>query len=198
MEFNQEVAATTQATVVSLIQTAKNKIKTKSTSIQSQAQQKNPEQVVPPKQDPPKVAEPAKHLKTRKSDSLSKDTRYRGAAFKFPLQVSFDRHIVGFVHKPGVFNGVNYIMSDGTRSQLEQKSNRGNNPWSEVKIAADAVVRKVVMFGNFEFGGLQFFDGNGVKILEAGYIDQSYEKLEIMLAEGERLIGIESFHNTGD
>ncbi len=74
IEFNQEVAATTQATVVSLIQTAKNKIKTKPTTIQSQAQQKNPEQVVPPKQDPPKVVEPVKDLMTRMSDSLSKDT----------------------------------------------------------------------------------------------------------------------------
>ena len=99
------------------------------------------------------------------SDSLSKDTRFRGAVIKFPLQVSFDKHIVGFVHKTANFNGVNYIMSDGTRSQLEQKSNNGSNPWSEVKIAADAVVRKVVMFGNHEFGGLQFFNGNGVKIL---------------------------------
>jgi hypothetical protein len=61
-------------------------------------------------------------------------------------------------------------MSDGTRSQLELKANYSSNPWSDVKIAADAVVRKVVMYGNAEFGGLQFFDGNGVKILEAGLI----------------------------
>ncbi len=110
--------------------------------------------------------------------------------------MSFNKHIVGFVHKgPSNFNGVNYIMSDGSRSQLELKSNLGSNPWSDVKIAADAVVRKVVIHGNYEFGGVQFFDGKGDKILEAGFIGP--EKLEIVLAEGERLLGIESFHCTG-
>lgn len=197
IEFNKEVAAQTQATVISLIQTAKNKIKAKPSAPQTQVQQKIPEPLPPLKPDPPKVeAQPLKVLKTRKSDSLSTDTRYRGAAFKFPEQVSFDRHIVGFQHKPGSFNGVNYIMSDGTRSQLELKVNNGSNPWSDVQISADAVVRKVVIHGNFEFGGVQFFDDKGVKILEAGYI--ANQKLEIVLAEGERLLGIESFHHSGD
>ncbi len=109
-------------------------------------------------------------LKTRMSDCLSNSTTGRGAVLKFPEQVSFEKHIVGFVHRPGAFNGVNYIMSDGSRSQMELKSNAGSNPWSEVQIEAETVIRKVVIHGNFEFGGVQFFDGKGDKILEAGHI----------------------------
>lgn len=43
-----------------------------------------------------------------------------------------------------------------------------------------------------EFGGVQFFDANGVKILEPGRHD-CRKKLEIVLQEGERLIGTTSF-----
>ena len=53
------------------------------------------------------------------------------------------------------------------------------------------------MYGNYELAGLQFFDVNGMKILEAGYIKQDGDKLEILLEEGERLIGVESFHYDG-
>lgn len=56
---------------------------------------------------------------------------------------------------------MNYIMSDGTRSTLEQKANYGDNLWTEVQIAPEAIVRKVVIYGNFEFGGVQFFDKDG-------------------------------------
>ena len=96
-----------------------------------------------------------KVLKTRLSDSLCDEDSYRGAVFKFPLEVSFDRHIFGFVHKGrDYWNGVNYIMSDGSKSQLEQKANYGDNAWTEVRIAPGAIVRKIVIYGNFEFGGV--------------------------------------------
>jgi len=95
------------------------------------------------------------------SDSLSKDTKCRGDKYKYPLQVDYNKHIVGFVHKPGdgYWNGVNYIMSDGSRSDLRQDANNSNKPWQEVKInPVGAEVRRVVMYGNWEFGGVQFFD----------------------------------------
>ncbi len=46
------------------------------------------------------------------------------------------------------------------------------------------------MWGDDEFGGVQFFDRDGNKILEAGYI--AHESREILLADGERLVGIKS------
>ncbi len=46
------------------------------------------------------------------------------------------------------------------------------------------------MWGDDEFGGVQFFDKDGNKILEAGIIKE--ESREIILADGERLVGIKS------
>lgn len=48
------------------------------------------------------------------------------------------------------------------------------------------------MYGRSDsfFGGLQFFDASGTKILEAGNIEQ--EKREFSLADGERLLGIKA------
>ncbi len=44
---------------------------------------------------------------------------------------------------------------------------------------------------DLEFGGVQFFDKNGKKILQAGYTAGTNRK-EFLLADGERLVGIKS------
>ncbi len=60
--------------------------------------------------------------------------------------MKYEAHIISFVQKPGRFNGVDYLMSDGTRSDLKQDANEGDQPWQEVRISpADAEVRKIVM-----------------------------------------------------
>lgn len=46
------------------------------------------------------------------------------------------------------------------------------------------------MWGNHEYGGVQFYDKDGKKILEAGNIVG--EKREFELADGERLVGIKA------
>lgn len=48
------------------------------------------------------------------------------------------------------------------------------------------------MFGNHEFGGLEFYDKNGTRILSAGFFEATQLKREMSLAEGERLVGIRS------
>jgi hypothetical protein len=53
-------------------------------------------------------------------------------------------------------------------------------------------VKKVIIYGrpDSHFGGVQLFDRDGNKILEAGSIEQ--EKREFILEDGERLIGLKS------
>ena len=81
-------------------------------------------------------------------------------------------------------------MSDGSKSQLPLNEDGGQN-YTEVKInPANAVVKRIVMRGNYEFAGCQFFDKNGVKILEAGYM--TAESKEFILEDNERLIGVSS------
>ena len=46
-------------------------------------------------------------------------------------------------------------MSNGEKSNLPLNAKYGGNNWSEVKInPAGAVVKKVIMWGNYEFGGV--------------------------------------------
>lgn len=54
-------------------------------------------------------------------------------------------------------------------------------------------LKRVVMFGarDSEFGGVQFFDKDGDKILEAGNLQDGIKK-EIVLSKSERLVGIRS------
>ncbi len=50
----------------------------------------------------------------------------------------------------------------------------------------------------FEFSGVQFFDKNEVKILEAGYFSSnSAVSKEFILEEGQRIIGVKSKLVTG-
>jgi len=53
-------------------------------------------------------------------------------------------------------------------------------------------VKRIVVFGNHELGGLEFYDKNGQKILSAGFFEPTQLKREMSLADGERLIGIRS------
>jgi hypothetical protein len=55
----------------------------------------------------------------------------------------------------------------------------------------DAVVKRIVMKGDTEFGGVIFYDKKGVKFLEAGHLTTLSSK-EIILNDNERLIGIKS------
>lgn len=58
------------------------------------------------------------------------------------------------------------------------------------------------MHGNYEFGGVEFFDINGTKILQAGLVEvdsvpnAGVFKQEIIIAEGERLLGVKSYLST--
>ncbi len=46
------------------------------------------------------------------------------------------------------------------------------------------------MRGDTEFGGVQFFDKDGNKILEAGFLGG--DSKEFVLQDGERLVGVKS------
>lgn len=46
------------------------------------------------------------------------------------------------------------------------------------------------MHGNYQFGGVEFFDRDGDKVLEAGRLGNT--KLEIILEDDERLLGVRS------
>jgi hypothetical protein len=72
--------------------------------------------------------------------------------------------------------------------------NNLNRNYKEVTYdPARFILKRVVMFGarDSEFGGVQFFDKDGDKILEAGYLQDGIKK-EIVLSRGERLVGIRS------
>lgn len=82
-------------------------------------------------------------------------------------------------------------MSNKEFSQLPLKYNGGKG-YSYVYIKPEgAIVRKVVMKGDSEFGGVIFYDKDGLKLLEAGHLTTLHSK-EFHLKENERLIGIKS------
>ena len=83
-------------------------------------------------------------------------------------------------------------MSNGNRSAFPLYN--AEPGWKEVKIQPEgAIVKKIIMYGrtNCQFGGVQFFDSYGNKILEAGSLEKQAIK-EIILKDGERLIGIKA------
>jgi hypothetical protein len=105
-------------------------------------------------------------LKVREGPHLQ-DKDQKIPDFEFPSKdkLEYENNIIGFMQNPGSWNGVNVIMSDGLGSDLPYK-NSNEKTYSEVKInPPEAVVRKVIMWGNHEFSGVQFFDKNGTKIL---------------------------------
>ena len=85
--------------------------------------------------------------------------------FEFPTKddLDYENYIVGVVYQTDHW-GFNVIMSNGQTSSfkniLKPIEVRMNPP--------DAEVRKVVMCGDEEIAGFQFFDKDGIKILEAG------------------------------
>ncbi len=87
-------------------------------------------------------------------------------------------------------------MKKGDRSQFKLYDNQDG--WSDVRVQPEgAIVKRVIIYGrpDSDFGGVEFFDATGTKILTAGNIEQ--QKREIILQEGERLIGIKFKANDG-
>ena len=59
-------------------------------------------------------------------------------------------------------------MSNNKKSDLPLEKDNGKG-YTEVKInPVGAVVKSIVMIGDHDFRGVQFFDKDNVKILEAG------------------------------
>lgn len=54
-----------------------------------------------------------------------------------------------------------------------------------------AQIKRVVMKGDTEFGGVILYDTKNTKVLEAGHTSTLYSK-EFILKDNERLIGIKS------
>lgn len=82
-------------------------------------------------------------------------------------------------------------MKNRAHSELPLKLNGGKG-YSYVYIRPDlAQVKRVVMKGDAEFGGVIFFDRDNNKILEAGHVTTLQMK-EFVLQDNERLIGIKS------
>ena len=81
-------------------------------------------------------------------------------------------------------------MSNGEKSNLPENG----SDWTEVKInPVAAIVKRIVMRGDDEFGGVQFFDKDNNKILEAGYIGD--DSKEFILEDNQRLIGVKAKRN---
>lgn len=100
----------------------------------------------------------SKELKIRKTnlfyDQMKKERLVSPYNFPAESELSYEKYIVGFVHAPGWWHGMNVIMSDGTRSTLKQES-CSSEKWREVKIATNQQVRSIVVFGDdIEFGGV--------------------------------------------
>lgn len=70
--------------------------------------------------------------------------------------LNYDNYIVGFVHnsKANQFRGVNVIMSNGEQSDLPLLYNGGTDYETVLMDPPDAVVKRVVMRGNYEFAGV--------------------------------------------
>ena len=70
----------------------------------------------------------------------------------------------------------------------------GGKGFSTVYInPSGAAVKKIVMKGDTEFGGVIFYDAKGIKICEAGYVAQNFKSTrEFILGDNERLVGIKS------
>lgn len=82
-------------------------------------------------------------------------------------------------------------MANGAHSELPLKI-QGGKGYSTVYIKPDhASVRRVVMKGDNEFGGVVFYDKENKKVIEAGHCSTLYSR-EFSLKENERLVGIKS------
>lgn len=120
------------------------------------------------------------------------DTNHKEPDFQYPPtdQLDFENPIVGFVHKVGNWCGINIIMKNGKHSELPLKI-QGGKGYTVSYIKPDSQIKKVVMKGDTEFGGVMLYDQKGTKVLEAGHTSTLYSK-EFSLKDNERLIGIKS------
>ncbi len=58
-------------------------------------------------------------MKMRESDHLDPSAvKVKDFAFPASNKLNYETFIIGLIHKPGRWNGVNFILSDGTRSTL--------------------------------------------------------------------------------
>ena len=109
-----------------------------------------------------------KVFKTKEGPHLQ-DYNHQKKDFEFPDKelLYYNYHIIGFICAPGSdWFGANFILSNEKKSDLPLNF---FGSYQEVRIKpVGAVVRRVIMFGNHEYGGVQFFDANGRKILDAG------------------------------
>ena len=121
------------------------------------------------------------------------DKDFKAKNFCFPPenQMRFDNPVVGFIHKPGRWCGVNVIMKDGQQSQLPLNILEGQG-YSKVLIwPQNAQVRRVVMKGDAEFGGVIFYGDKGKKLLEAGHVETNGFR-EFKLEDNECIVGVKS------
>jgi hypothetical protein len=112
---------------------------------------------------------------------------------KFPDTLNYDEHLVGLEYsdEPGTFCGFNYVFSTGKKSNYPSRSECKH--W-ETKVI-DGKIRRVVLYGfnDSEIGKVVFFDEFNKVLLSAGSREDSYLG-EIVLQEGERLLGIQGQH----
>ena len=86
-------------------------------------------------------------------------------------------------------------MSNANNSNLPL-THWGASNYTEVRINPPAaIVRKIILNvykSDLLIGGVEFFDVQGTSILKAGYLSDhsSYFKKEILIGEGERLVGV--------
>jgi hypothetical protein len=91
---------------------------------------------------------------------ITSDSKYKDFEFPKEVDLSYENYIVGFVHKPGT-PGLNFIMSDDTRSNLPEDNFSGGVDVFLTNLSA--AVHRVVIYGaqDTEVGGVRFFDKEG-------------------------------------
>jgi hypothetical protein len=89
---------------------------------------------------------------------------------------------------------MNFIMSNGEQSNLPIYEKRRKD-YKEVRInPVGAIVKKVVVsyWDCGDLKGVQFYDKDDTLLLEAGDTKRVFTITEIILEEGQRLIGVKS------
>ena len=89
--------------------------------------------------------------------------------FQFPSNLSYENPLVGAVQEKGFPYGMNFIMRDGTTSELPYRI-RPEFFYTEVRIPQDSSVSKVFVWYDNQrnLAGFKFFPPEGQCILVAG------------------------------
>jgi hypothetical protein len=106
-------------------------------------------------------------------------------------QLFYDNDIVGLQHIPGFPDGITPIWRNGYIAPVEWPSHLQANV-EQTRIPGGSIIYKVIMFYNqrgTQLGGVQFFDPNGKMLLKAGNTHADAKTHEIILKNGQRLIG---------